>query len=350
MERSSRLREARIAAGLSQSAVASAAGVSRQAVGAIESGLHRPNVDAALAIAGAVGRSVEELFAPLPSGSDAVLETVVASGGAALAARVGDRIVHAAATDAIAFEGWPRANAVMHAGEARLLPGADLQSLVVVGCDPALGMAAGLLPLNGPRSVIALSGSTGKALAAIAAGRAHAALVHGPQRRLPEAPPGALRVHLARWRVGVASRGRRPRSVAELCHRGARVVQRDAGASSQRAFIAAVDAEGGPRPAGPLASGHLEVARLVVQGAAAGVTMEPAAIRSELAFESLEEHVAEVWTDARWREHPAAVALADVLRSAAFTSRLALVGGYELADCGSQVGGLSAVEAQRGSG
>jgi DNA-binding XRE family transcriptional regulator len=59
----SALREARTGAGLSQEALAAAAGVSRQAVGAIEAGRHRPSVDAALAIAAAVGRSVEELFA-----------------------------------------------------------------------------------------------------------------------------------------------------------------------------------------------------------------------------------------------------------------------------------------------
>src|SRR3954464_2717576 len=160
----SRLREARTAAGLSQAALANAAGVSRQAIGAIEGGLHRPNVDAALAIAAAVDRSVEELFARVPTGSPAVLETVVANGGATLAARVGDRVVHAAAADALAFEGWPPANAVMHGGGVRLLPGGDLDGLIAVGCDPALGMAAGLLPANGPRSVIALSGSTGRAL------------------------------------------------------------------------------------------------------------------------------------------------------------------------------------------
>jgi hypothetical protein len=65
--------------------------------------------------------------------------------------------------------------------------------------------------------------------------------------------------------------------------------------------------------------------------------MEPAAISWGLSFAALEEHVAEVWIDARWREHPGAVALADVLASGAFTSRLALIGGYELSDCGARV-------------
>src|SRR5690242_3797731 len=121
-----RLREARIAAGLSQAALAGAAGVSRQAVGAIEAGLHRPSVDAALAVAAAVGQSVEELFGAAEPRFEPVLGPPAPDGTAVLAARVGDRVVHAASGQALAFEGWPRANAVMDGGRPKLLPGADL--------------------------------------------------------------------------------------------------------------------------------------------------------------------------------------------------------------------------------
>jgi DNA-binding XRE family transcriptional regulator len=327
------LREARRAVGLSQVAVARSAGISRQAVGAIEAGLHRPGVDAALALAAVVGRTVEELFGDGPTIAEPVFGAGVPEGTPVLAARVGERLVYAPASQALGYEGWPIANAVLQDGRPLLLPGADHEGLVIVGCDPALGLAAALGPADGPRHVIALSGSTTAALRAMRAGRAHAALVHGPVRTLPRARRIALRLHLARWRVGVASRGSRPRSVAELC---ARVVQREEGASSQKAFLAAVDAEGHARPAGAIAAGHLEVARRVTQGASAGVTMEPAALSAQLAFSPLEEHVAELWIDERFREHPAVEALVGVLRSRAFTTRLSLIGGYELADCGAQ--------------
>jgi DNA-binding XRE family transcriptional regulator len=328
---SSTLRDARRDAGMSQAALAGAAGVSRQAVGAIEAGRHRPSVDAAMALASAVGRSVEELFAAPPAAAVPALGCTAPDGAGVLAARVGGRIVHAPARDALAVEGWPRANAVMEAGRPQPLPGSDLDGLVLVGCDPALGLAAAMLP-----SVIALSGSTASALEAMADGRAHGALVHGPAGRLPEAPEDSLRLHLARWRVGVASRGPRPRAIADLARRGARVVQREDGASSQRAFVEAVAAVGASLPRGPVATGHLDAARRVAYGAPAGVTMEPAAIGLELAFAPLEEHVAEVWIDARWREHPAVAALGDLLRSGAFTKRLGLVGGYDLVGCGAR--------------
>jgi DNA-binding XRE family transcriptional regulator len=326
----SSLREARRAAGLSQAALAAMAGLSRQAVGAIEADRHRPSVDAALALAAAVGRPVEALFAaPPPSASVAALGAPAPDGAGVLAARVGTRLVHAPAREALAVDGWPRANAVMDRGVPRPLPDADLDGFVLVGCDPALGLAAAMLPSTGPRRVLALAGSTAGAIAAMRDGRAHGALVHGAAERLPAPPAGALRLHLARWRVGVASRAK-PRPVAEL----ARVVQREEGASSQRAFAAARAAAGAPLPPGPVASGHLDAARRVAYGAPAGVTMEPAAIGMQLAFAPLEEHVAEVWVDARWREHPAVGALGELLRSGAFTARLALVGGYELAGCG----------------
>ncbi len=341
------LREARMAAGLSQSALAGAAGISRQAVGAIEAGVHRPSVDAALAIAAAVGRSVEELFAPAPALSESVLGHAAAEGGALLAARVGPRLVHAAADEAVAFEGWPRANAVLRDGRPQPLPGADLDGFVLVGCDPAIGLAAALSAPSGPRRVIALSGSTQAALDALRGGRAHAALVHGRPGELPAPLPGALRLQLARWRVGVACRGRHARSVAELCERRTRVVQREAGASSQKAFAAAVAAEGGPTPPGPVAGGHVEVAQRVAHGASAGVTMEPAAIHWQLAFAPLEAHVAEIWIAEHFREHPAVAALGELLRSAAFTARLALIGGYELADCGASVPNLTPAETER---
>ena len=56
----------RIARGLSQRALADAAGITRQAVSAIERGRVVPGVGIALALARVLGTSVEELFAAAP--------------------------------------------------------------------------------------------------------------------------------------------------------------------------------------------------------------------------------------------------------------------------------------------
>ena len=59
-----RLRLARQARGFSQQQLAGMAGVSRQAVSAVESGLSDPSLRVALALASALGQTVEELFGP----------------------------------------------------------------------------------------------------------------------------------------------------------------------------------------------------------------------------------------------------------------------------------------------
>ena len=58
------LRLARQARGFSQQQLAGMAGVSRQAVSAVESGLSDPSLRVALALARALGLTVEELFGP----------------------------------------------------------------------------------------------------------------------------------------------------------------------------------------------------------------------------------------------------------------------------------------------
>ncbi len=58
-----RLRLARQARGFSQQQLASMAGVSRQAVSAVESGLSDPSLRVALALAQALGMTVDELSA-----------------------------------------------------------------------------------------------------------------------------------------------------------------------------------------------------------------------------------------------------------------------------------------------
>lgn len=328
------LRVARVEAGLSQAELAAAGGVSRQMIGAIEAGRHSPNVDAALALARVVGRSVEDLFAARAGRGVPVFDRALPEGTGVLAGRVGDQVVFAAATDSLAFTGWPTPNAVLRGGVPAALPEGDLDGFVAVGCDPALGSVAELMPRRGSRRVIALSGSTAAALAAMNAGRAHAALVHGRSGLLPTPPAGVLRLRVAGWRVGVAGHGPRAPSVAELRHLPGGVVQREPGASSQRAFVAALEEVGASAAPGPVASGHVEVARRVAHGAAAGVTMEPAAAMFGLAFTPLEEHVAELWVDERWRDHPAVATLASTLRSPAFRRRMGLIGGYDVAQSG----------------
>jgi DNA-binding XRE family transcriptional regulator len=58
-----RVRNARVAREITQLELARRAGISRQALGAIESGLYQPSVAVALSLARELGGTVETLFA-----------------------------------------------------------------------------------------------------------------------------------------------------------------------------------------------------------------------------------------------------------------------------------------------
>src|SRR6266567_3089971 len=80
-----RLRLARQARGLSQQQLAGVAGVTRQAVSAVESGHSDPSLRVALGLARALGMTVEELFGPGEPGDPFVALPLDAD----LAARLG---------------------------------------------------------------------------------------------------------------------------------------------------------------------------------------------------------------------------------------------------------------------
>jgi len=332
----SAVRAARERAGLSQGELARAAGMSRAALGAVETGRHAPGVHAAIALARVLGTTVEALFGGGEGAAVDVHGRTPADGAGVLACRVGDALVCVGLDEHLGTgAGWPAADAVIRGGTPELLPGADGLGVLALGCDPALAVAAALAPRGGPERVVAASASSAAAVTALRAGRAHAAVVHGPPAHLPEPPPGTRRAHLARWRVGLAAPG--PVTVEEICARGTAVVQREPGAAGQQAFLRAVREAGGEPPPGPLASGHLDAVRRVALGAPAAVAMEPAAIAAGLSFTALEEHVAELWCDARHGDEPGVRALGDTLASAAFRRRLAVIGGYDTSATGSAV-------------
>ena len=334
-----RIRALRQDRGWSQTELAARAGVTRQLIGAVEAGRHTPNVRAALGLARALGMTVEELFAP---GGD---EPVPAFGGAVpdgspvLVARVGDRLVEVPVTHGTTgSEAWAVADGVAGPDGPDLFPGGSPDGLVIAGCDPLLGLLAELVGRDASERIVSAHASTGRAIAALAAGRIHGAVVHAPPDQLPAPPTGARRWHLARWQVGLAGRGPGPLpSLEELGERRARVVQRDEGAGTQRALERALTAIGIDRLPGPVADGHLDVARRVALGGhRAGVTMEAAARSFGLSFRPLEVHDVELWLDDRWADLPAARALVDQLGQPALVRRVASIGGYDLAGSGSE--------------
>ncbi len=331
----SALRERRVAASLTQVELAHEAGVSRAQISAIEGGRHVPSVTAALALARALDSPVEELFPSAPI--DAVPVVEPARDGAPLRlGRVGDRLVYAALRDRGAGAELFRApDAVLRDGRVQILPGSETRGVVVAGCDPSLGLMADLLPRRGHRAV-PVHATTTDARLALAAGRCHAALVHGRSVDLRRRPAGTVGYALARWRVGIASAGSRALRLAALADGSLRLAQRDPGASAQKALQRALRREGTEvRVPGPIAASHLDAARRAALGDVDGaLTIEPCARAYELGFEPFEEHRVELWIGEPFAAAPGIQALGELIGSGAFRTRLEGLAGYQLGAAG----------------
>ena len=177
---------------------------------------------------------------------------------------------------------------------------------------------------------IALSASTASALAAMRDGRAHGALVHGPAGRLPAPPEDALRVApraLARRRG--QPRPPRARSPTRPTRRPRRA------ARGRRFEPERVRRSGGGRGRVPAArtGRHRASRRRAARRLRRARRRDDGARRDrmELAFAPLEEHVAEVWVDARCARAPRRRrARASCCAPLPSRGRLGLVGGYDL--------------------
>ncbi len=207
--------------------------------------------------------------------------------------------------------------------------------MVVAGCDPALAIAEAMFAGAGPVTLLALDATTGTALRSLRDGGVHAAVVHGRTAHLPRSPVDVIRVHLARWQVGLGlAPGLKARTLAACLEHNVLIVQRQESAASQQALRRAVNALGYELPGGPVTSGHLDAARAALGLGCAAITTEGAALMSGLRFVPLELHTVEIWLDRLWEQHPAFQELGNVLMSSAFAGEVSRMGGYDLTGCG----------------
>jgi putative molybdopterin biosynthesis protein len=320
----SRLELARKARGLSQRALADAAGISRQAVGAMEKGRMQPSVGIALALSRAVGTSVEELFGDACEAPDN-------SGRIATARIAGQVVAHALDRDHLAIE-------------PSLSP---LPTSFVAGCDVAVGLLSrhAMMQSRGAR-VLWLPMTNRSALEMLLNGRVHAAVVHGSASMQLDATDSAFdRFELAMteegWLVGAGN----PlgfRGAQDVLRKRARLVNRPAGSGARRVLDeqlrrARID------PASvsgyeSIVDGQLDAARAIAQGFAdAAVGMASAARLYRLNFIPLREERCTLFV-VRNTSHLAEVGvLIDALRSASYRSDLAALQAYDVTRTGEPI-------------
>src|SRR5690242_1273457 len=269
-----RLRLARQARGLSQQQLAGVAGVTRQAVSAVESGHSDPSLRVALGLARALGMTVEELFGPSEPGDPVLarpIAPVSALGSRVALATVGDTFVAlpldadlaarlgfgAAGGLTVLGGGTQGVQGVQGVQGAQGISGVQVAvrpivpprpTVVVARCDPALPLLERPLALLDPPLAFAWwpCGSA-EALRLAAAGLVHAAGVHrvgpgegGDSSGIPgDNPPGipggdtsgipggAEVVGFASWREGLVVRpGAEVRGLDDVARRGLRLVNR----------------------------------------------------------------------------------------------------------------------------
>ena len=364
------LRLARQARGFSQQQLASMAGVSRQAVSAVESGHSDPSLRVALALAQALGMAVEELFGPGEPAAP-VLATSIAPlrGGTdrVALAPVGDRFVALplrgdtgaglgflpagglANPASVAVPAGPVATGPADAGTELIAVrpiGPPRPTLVVAGCDPALPLLATPLSLLDPPVAFAWwPCGSGAALQLASQGLVHAAGIHakgGDGQRVPE---GAAQVGFTAWREGLALRRElRPgiTGLGAIAKHRLRIVNREPGAEArrlldaerQRLGLAPEDLAGYETQA----AGHLQVASAVAAGLAdAGVASEPAATAYGLAFVPLAEEQFSLVIPAEHTASREVQALFKVLSSPWLLAQLASLPGYDASTCGDRI-------------
>ncbi len=360
------LRLARQARGLSQQQLAGMAGVTRQAVSAVESGHSDPSLRVALALARALGMTVEELFGP-GEPADPVLARPIApitgQGARVALAAVGDVFVAlplrgdtasgtgfspagglAAGPSTGVASGSPAGVASATIGVRPIGP--PRPTVVVAGCDPALPLLETPLALLDPPVAFAWwpCGSA-EALRLAAAGLVHAAGVHpGPDEgRDTEIPGGAEVVGFASWREGLVIRPGTPvTDLADVARCHLRLVNREPGAQARTLLDLERTRLGIPEAELPgydsQAAGHLQVTSAVAGRLAdAGVSSEPAALAYGLAFLPLAEERFDLVLPAKQAASREVQALLKVLTSRWLLAQLASLPGYDPSSCGERM-------------
>jgi len=357
--------------GFSASRLASAAGVSRQTIYAIEAGQYVPNTAVALRLAQALRVGVEELFAlPADAGTPELPEAEAfvlpgadepQPGQPVQLCRV-DRRLMASPPAPVAWH-FPDGDAIF-AGAAKRASKARVQiyraerdfrnRILVAGCDPGISVLARHVQSAGAELVLAHRNSS-QALELLKRGSVHVAGTHlrdetSGESNLPEihrlfGRNAVAVVSYAVWEEGIVTAPGNPKGihgVEDLARADVEIVNREEGAGSRRLLDERLKHLGigarSIRGYATLAYGHLPAAWQVRSGAAdACIATRAAARLFGLGFLPL---VAERYDLAIRRQHlnlPAISVLLDTLSRAGFRRELESIGGYDTKVSGQRV-------------
>ncbi len=366
------LARARMARDLTQTELARRAGISRQALGAIESGAYHPGVAIAIRLARELGASVESLFGEIDDETSTLVDAswfdderlppALSQSHVALA-RVGGKVV-AVAQPATHLTLVPAAGVLQrarrrHADIATFqLPDEIDATILMSGCDPAVAILVDWLARRrSPVHAVALSCSSRDALRAVVDGRAHVAGVHLRDQKSGEynlAPISralghrrSIVVNFARWELGLATAPGNPlaiRGFADLERSGLRIVNREDGSGARSTLDQALGELGlqPQRIAGYQfeVGGHLEVAAAIAAGLAdVGVTIRLGADAYGLHFLPHRDERYDLVIMEQEAESTPIKAMLDALNSRRFAREISQLCAYDTAQMGQIIPG-----------
>jgi molybdate-binding protein/DNA-binding XRE family transcriptional regulator len=369
------VRHKRQAAGLSQQALATRCGLTRQAINAIEAGHYAPSTTVALRLARVLGCTVEALFR-LPEVSPHIeaefLGEPPPSAGRTRCqvARVGARLLAHPLTGALAAFTAADGLLVPAAADApRVDRRVDVELLVdtqvpentvvVLGCDPALALLGAHLTRRYPTlRLVWVPRSSLTALRMLGRGEAHAAGTHLWDPESGESNMPYIRrelsgrrlvvVTLSQWQQGLIVARGNPKGItgpADLARPEITLVNRDASSGSRMLFDMWLR-EAGIAPHwvsgyGREVLSHLAVAEAVASGGAdVGPGILAVARALGLDFIPLQEERYDLVIPMEFLPTAPVQALLDVVASLHFRAELEALGGYDGSRAGTVVAEL----------
>jgi putative molybdopterin biosynthesis protein len=302
----SRLERARAACGLTQRALAEGAGITRQAVSAIERGKVQPSVGIALALAHVLGTSVEALFGSRPEAKQHLFDDVA------------------------------REHTVLEP----MCTG--LPTVFVAGCDVATGLLARHAMLRERElRIVWLPMTNRAALDALRRGRVHAAVVHGAAIKSDAYERFELATTEEGWLLAPGN-PQRVRGATDLVRKGLRLVNRPIGAGARQLLDEQLRrAQVDPRRVRGYArevAGQLDAGRAIAQGFAdVSVGMASIAQIFELAFIPLREERCILLVPVHTERAPDVRALLDALQSQPYRRDVEALDAYDVRRTGERI-------------
>lgn len=371
---SNHLKSFRTQKGLSQGQLASRAGITRQAVSAIESNLYLPTTAVALRLASILACRVEDLFSLVPT-EDMIEGTLIGHLPQAKTrahpirvkvSTIGKRTVVRPVTDlgeqlsfAIPADGYvtetysKRSGTTVHVKLSRDREAVQ-QEISVAGCDPAIFLVGEHLRRNKDQTtVVGWSMGSTAALQSLQRGEVHVAGMHLFDPVTGESNLPFLRrslkgadyevVTFATWEEGFLVRPGNPKSIrtaADLMEPLVTLVNREEGSGARLLLDQRL------RPAGiqptqvlgydRIVSSHFEVARAIAERQAdVGIGIRSAAQLFDLDFIPLQTARYDLVVPKPYlKSHPTLAHLFETLVSRPFRNEIEALGGYDTSETG----------------